>query len=87
MADKRIPWNSHEFTPEIVAGIVPDGMNEFIHPDYPDLPYPDEITDITWYQDPLVNNDEPNPDPDLDWLPDSDNPWLYPYGPHCPPTT
>lgn len=84
MADKRIPWRSHEFTPEMISGAIPDGMNEFVHPNYPDLPYPDGITDPTWYRDPLVNNDEPNPNPDTDWPPgDADN-WLY--GPYFPPT-
>lgn len=84
MADKRIPWRSEEFTPEIVAGLIPDGMNEFQHPEYPDLPYPDGITDSTWYHDPLINSDEPSPHPESSRPGDPDA-WLFPYGPHFPP--
>lgn len=86
MADKRIPWHAHEFTPEVVSGIIPDGMNEFIYPDYPDLPYPDGVNDVTWYRDPLINNDEPDPRLNSDWAPVEDNSWLFPYGPHYPPS-
>ncbi|MGI6343959.1 MAG: hypothetical protein ACOX18_02690 [Bacillota bacterium] len=84
MADKRIPWRSWEFAPEVVAGMIPDGLNEFMYPDYPDLPYPDAIDDITWYRDPLVNNDEPSPE--AYWVPeDPESPWQLPYGPTYPP--
>ncbi|HHW99574.1 MAG TPA: hypothetical protein GX738_08120 [Firmicutes bacterium] len=86
MADKRIPWRSQEFTPEVVSGLIPDGMNEFLHPDYPDLPYPDGINDVTWYRDPLVNNDEPGPNPDAHWPPGEADAWLFPYDPYYPPT-
>lgn len=86
MDDKRIPWNAEEFTPEIVAGIMPDGLNEYTHPDYPDLPYPDTINDVTWYRDPLINNDEPNPNEHY-WDPeDPEHPWNMPFGPNYPPT-
>ena len=86
MDDKRIPWNAEDFTPEIMAGIIPDGMNEYLHPDYPDLPYPDAINNATWYQDPLVSNDEPDP-LDNSWdLEDPEHPWKTPYDPQYPPT-
>lgn len=86
MADKRIPWHAHEFTPEIMAGLIPDGMNEYLHPNYPDLPYPDAIENVTWYRDPLVYNDEPAPWPEPSWAPDNpENPWLYDYGPYYDP--
>ncbi len=89
MAEKRIPWRPQEATPEIISGMMPDGVyhdvNEYTHPDYPDLPYPEAINDVTWYKDPLVSNDEPSP---YDcWEPeDPEHPWKVPYGPHYPPT-
>ncbi len=86
MDDKRIPWSAEEFAPEVVAGIVPDGLNEYMYPDYPDLPYPDAINEVTWYHDPLVTNDEPNPMENSWDLEDPENPWKVPYGPHYPPT-
>jgi hypothetical protein len=86
MDEKRIPWNPEEFTPEIVAGIMPDGLNEYMHPDYPDLPYPDAINNVTWYKDPLITNDEPAPWQNY-WEPeDPEHPWDIPYGSHYPPT-
>lgn len=84
----RIPWHPHEYTPEIISGLVPDGVcpdsvDQYSNPEYPDLPFPDAINDVTWYKDPLVSNDEPNPYEH--WEPeDSEHPW-YVYGPHYPP--
>lgn len=85
MATKRIPWRSEEFMPELVAGLIPEGMNEFTHPNYPDLPYPDGVNDATWYRDPLVNSDEPAPVSHEAWPTVEDSGWLFPYGPHYPP--
>ena len=83
VADKRIPWRSQKFTPDMVSGLIPEGMNEFMYPDYPDLPYPDG-TNITWHRDPLVSDEEQDPYRDNTWPP-SEDPWVFPPEPQQPP--
>lgn len=75
----------HEGKTDEFYGYVPDGqygVNEFVYPDYPDLPYPDTLERWGYQYDPVLQDDGQNPRQTV-WDPeDPHSPWHDPFFPH-----
>ncbi len=83
MSMERIPTKPYEFAPDQVYGMFPDGedqvMNEYLYPDYPDLPSPEPENRWEHNNDPLLHDEESGLRQEA-WSPEDPlSPWREPY--------